>query len=122
MGKYDPLRDYLRKQTVDECTLSLAEIEAIIVAQLPPSTSRSQWWPNVGNLNTTHIQRRAWVRCRLRRAFQQGFAIGDLPEAVKSISSFLMTISLEENLSPPRDTCVVLHLSERRVCNAAAAR
>ena len=61
MGKYDPLRDYLRKQTVDECTLSLAEMEAIIVAQLPPSTSRSQWWSNVGNLNTTHIQRRAWA-------------------------------------------------------------
>jgi len=61
MGKYDPLRDYLRKQTVDECTLSLAEIEAIIVAQLPPSTTRSQWWSNVGNLNTTHIQRRAWA-------------------------------------------------------------
>jgi hypothetical protein len=61
MGKYDPLRDYLRKQTVDECTLSLAEIEAIIVAQLPPSTNRSQWWSNVGNMNTTHIQRRAWA-------------------------------------------------------------
>lgn len=60
MGKYDPLRDYLRKQTLDEVTLTFAEIEAIIMAQLPPSTDRSQWWSNVGNLNTTHIQRRAW--------------------------------------------------------------
>jgi hypothetical protein len=60
MAKYDALRDYLRKQTVDELTLTFSEIETIIMAQLPPSTDRSQWWSNVGNLNTTHIQRRAW--------------------------------------------------------------
>jgi len=44
MGKYDPLRDYLRSQTLSEMTPSFREIEKIIGEPLPNSAVRPQWW------------------------------------------------------------------------------
>lgn len=60
MAKYDPLRDYLRKQTVRDIELSFAEIERLIGGMLPNSAARPQWWANVQDPNTTHVQRKAW--------------------------------------------------------------
>ena len=44
MGKYDPLRDYLRKLKTDEVELSFAEMERKIGYMLPKSASLPQWW------------------------------------------------------------------------------
>jgi hypothetical protein len=60
MGKYDPLRDYLRRQRTAEVELSFAEIERLLAAMLPNSASTPQWWSNVKDLHTTHVQRDAW--------------------------------------------------------------
>lgn len=60
MGKYDPLRDYLRRQQADEFELTFAEIERKLGAMLPNSASRPQWWANVADPGTSHVQRAAW--------------------------------------------------------------
>ncbi len=60
MGKYDPLRDYLRRQHLSELILTFDELESIIGSPLPASASRPQWWENVKNPYTTHSQRIAW--------------------------------------------------------------
>lgn len=60
MAKYDPLRDYLRKQTVRDIELSFAEIERLIGGMLPNSAARPQWWANVQDPKTNHVQRKAW--------------------------------------------------------------
>ena len=58
-GKYDPLRQYLHQSNADELTLSLAEIEAILDAKLPPSArSQRAWW---GNRRRGALQARAWL-------------------------------------------------------------
>lgn len=60
MGKYDPLRDHLRRQKTEEFELSFAEIERLLGAMLPNSAGRPQWWANVADAKTTHVQREAW--------------------------------------------------------------
>lgn len=60
MAKYDPLRDYLRKQNSDEFELTFAEMERKIGYMLPKSAGRPQWWANTADSDTTHVQRRAW--------------------------------------------------------------
>lgn len=60
MGKYDPLRDHLKRQRTDEFELSFAEIERVIASMLPNSAARPQWWSNVKDPDTTHVQRNAW--------------------------------------------------------------
>ena len=60
MGKYDPLQAHLKRQTATELQLSFAEIERILGAMLPNSAARPQWWSNVTDLKTTHVQREAW--------------------------------------------------------------
>ena len=58
MGKYDPLREFLRSLEQDEITLSFTEIEDIIAAPLPPSARRHRaWWTN----NDSMPQARAWL-------------------------------------------------------------
>jgi hypothetical protein len=59
MGKYDPLRDYLRRQRTPEVDLSFAEIERLLAAMLPNSASTPQWWSNVKDPHSTHVQRKA---------------------------------------------------------------
>ena len=46
MGIYDPLRDHLRKQRLQEFELKFSEIENIIGRHLPKSAARPQWWAN----------------------------------------------------------------------------
>jgi hypothetical protein len=60
MSKYDGLRDYLRQQTGPEFSLSFKEIEKAIGTPLPKSADRPQWWANVTDLQTSHVQRNAW--------------------------------------------------------------
>lgn len=60
MGKYDPLRDHLGRQKTGELELSFEEIERIIGCMLPNSAARPQWWANIKDPDTTHVQRNAW--------------------------------------------------------------
>lgn len=60
MARYDPLFAYLRRQRFAEFELSFAEIERIIGAMLPRSADQPQWWANVTDRATTHVQRKAW--------------------------------------------------------------
>lgn len=60
MAKYDPLSGYLRRQRAMEFELTFTEIERIIGAMLPNSAGRPQWWANVTDPDTAHVQRLAW--------------------------------------------------------------
>ena len=60
MAKYDPLRDYLLRQSAPDFMLSFREIERI-VGTLPTSALRPQWWANNVSPNTSHVPRRAWA-------------------------------------------------------------
>ncbi|AQR60617.1 hypothetical protein BZG35_02355 [Brevundimonas sp. LM2] len=60
MAKYDPLRDYLRKQKSEELELSFVEMERKIGYMLPKSAGQPQWWANTTDPATTHVQRKAW--------------------------------------------------------------
>jgi hypothetical protein len=44
VNKYDPLRDYLSKQTKADFVLSFEEIEEILGFALPRSAQRAEWW------------------------------------------------------------------------------
>jgi len=58
MGKYRPLGEYLKSQTVSRVRLSFDEIRAIIGADLPPSAHKYRaWWAN----DRSHVHARAWV-------------------------------------------------------------
>ena len=58
MTKYEPLAEFLCRQTVDSCTLTLVEIERIIARHLPRSArTHAAWWGN----DRTHAQARAWM-------------------------------------------------------------
>lgn len=60
MGKYDPLRDHLKRQRTADVELSFSEIERIIGCMLPNSAARPQWWANVTDAETSAVQRNAW--------------------------------------------------------------
>ena len=44
VNDYSALRDYLKRQTLPEFSLSFDEIEAIIDAALPRAAQRASWW------------------------------------------------------------------------------
>jgi hypothetical protein len=44
VSKYDPLRDYLKKQNQRELILSFAQIEKLLGFALPRSAQRAEWW------------------------------------------------------------------------------
>lgn len=60
MGKYDPLRDYLKRQKADAFELTFAEIERRLGALLPNSAALPQWWANEAAPLSTHVQCCAW--------------------------------------------------------------
>jgi hypothetical protein len=43
-NKFEPLRDYLKKQKQDDFVLSFEEIEEILGFALPRSADRAEWW------------------------------------------------------------------------------
>lgn len=44
MNDYDPLRDFLKRQTAAELVLTFAQIEELIDAALPRASHRASWW------------------------------------------------------------------------------
>ncbi|ATC32530.1 hypothetical protein CA606_09320 [Caulobacter vibrioides] len=60
MAKYDPLNGHLRRQRLAELEMTFDEIERVLGVTLPKSAARPQWWANVVDPDTTHVQRKAW--------------------------------------------------------------
>jgi hypothetical protein len=59
VNDYDPLRDYLRRQTLPELVLTFEEIEAIIDASLPRAAQRASWWDSLRSPQERMPQREA---------------------------------------------------------------
>ncbi len=59
MNDYDPLRDYLKKQTLAEFVLTFEQIEAIIDAVLPRAAQRASWWETLRSPQGKMPQREA---------------------------------------------------------------
>jgi hypothetical protein len=59
VNDYDPLRDYLSKQTLSELVLSFDEIEQIIGAALPRAAQRASWWDSLRSPQEKMPQREA---------------------------------------------------------------
>ena len=59
MTDYDPLCDYLKKQTSAEFVLSFDEIETIIDAALPRAAHRASWWDSLRSPQERMPQREA---------------------------------------------------------------
>jgi hypothetical protein len=59
VNDYDPLRDYLKKQTLPEFVLSFEQIEEIIDAALPRAAQRASWWETLRSPQEKMPQREA---------------------------------------------------------------
>jgi hypothetical protein len=59
VNDYDPLRDYLKKQTLSEFVLSFEQIEVIIDAALPRAAQRASWWETLRSPQEKMPQREA---------------------------------------------------------------
>ena len=59
VNDYDPLRDYLKKQTLPEFVLSFEQIEEIIDAALPRAAHRASWWETLRSPQEKMPQREA---------------------------------------------------------------
>jgi hypothetical protein len=58
MSKYEPLGEYLRKQTTKRATLSFKDVEGIIGDALPDSARNHRaWWAN----DPKHVEAKAWL-------------------------------------------------------------
>jgi len=64
VNDYDPLRDYLLKQTVPELVLSFEHIEEIIDAALPRAAQRASWWETLRSPQEKMPQREACLSGR----------------------------------------------------------
>jgi|SRR5688572_25066028 hypothetical protein len=59
VGKYEPLGNFLRKQTADEVKVSFEQIERIIGDKLPASAHEHRaWWSNNPN---NSVMTKAWI-------------------------------------------------------------
>ncbi len=59
MGKYEPLRQFLKKQKADRIPLTFKEIERILNAKLPATSKRQRsWWSNNPDNN---VMTREWI-------------------------------------------------------------
>ena len=59
VNDYDPLRDYLKNQTLPEFVLSFEQIEEIIDAALPRAAHRASWWETLRSTQEKMPQREA---------------------------------------------------------------
>ena len=59
MNDYDPLRDYLRQQSLPEFVLTFEQIEEIIDAALPRAAHRASWWETLRSPQEKMPQREA---------------------------------------------------------------
>lgn len=60
MGKYDPLKRYLRRSKGADVVLSFTDIERIIGGMLPNSAARPQWWTGEAGPMIRQVQQSAW--------------------------------------------------------------
>jgi hypothetical protein len=58
MGKYEPLGDYLRKQSATLVPLTFSEIERIIGIKLPKSQQYPAWW---SNSTSNNVMTQVWL-------------------------------------------------------------
>lgn len=64
MGKYEPLTEFLQKQTGGEVRMSFAQIERVIGFKLPPVAQRHRaWWSNSASNN---VMTKAWLEAGFR--------------------------------------------------------
>ena len=61
MNDYSALRDYLKRQTLPEFSLTFDEIEAIIDAALPRAAQRASWWDTMRAPEEKMPQREACI-------------------------------------------------------------
>lgn len=59
MGDYDPLREYLSRQTLAELVLSFETLEEILGFALPRASQRASWWEKERNPENARPQRDA---------------------------------------------------------------
>jgi hypothetical protein len=59
VNDYDPLRDYLRLQSLPEFVLTFEQIEEIIDAALPRAAHRASWWETLRSPQEKMPQREA---------------------------------------------------------------
>ena len=59
MNDYDPLRNYLRQQSLPEFVLTFEQIEEIIDAALPRAAHRASWWKTLRSPQEKMPQREA---------------------------------------------------------------
>ena len=64
MGKYEPLTEYLKKQSTGEVRMSFAQVERIIGGKLPASAQHHRaWWSNNPN---NSVMTKAWLEAGFR--------------------------------------------------------
>lgn len=64
MGKYEPLSEFLRRQTSDEVQMTFAQIERVLGTKLPPKAQHQRaWWSNNPNNN---VMTQAWLDAGFR--------------------------------------------------------
>jgi hypothetical protein len=61
VNDYSTLRDYLKRQTLPEFTLSFDQIEEIIDAALPRAAQRASWWETLRSPQEKMPQREACI-------------------------------------------------------------
>jgi hypothetical protein len=59
LNDYDPLRDYLKRQSLPEFVLTFEQIETIIDAALPRAAHRASWWDSLRSPQEKMPQREA---------------------------------------------------------------
>jgi hypothetical protein len=59
VNDYDALRDYLKRQKVEEFVLSFEQIEEVIDAALPRAAHRASWWETLRSPQEKMPQREA---------------------------------------------------------------
>jgi len=59
VNDYDPLRDYLRQQSLPEFVLTFEQIAEIIDAALPRAAHRASWWETLRSPQEKMPQREA---------------------------------------------------------------
>jgi hypothetical protein len=59
VNDYDALRDYLKRQSLQEFVLSFEQIEEIIDAALPRAAHRASWWDTLRSPQEKMPQREA---------------------------------------------------------------
>jgi len=60
VGKYDRLRDHLKRQHAAAVELTFREIELVLGSMLPHSAARPEWWANIKEPETKNVQQKAW--------------------------------------------------------------